>query len=867
MAENIKLAEFDIDIDDVVKSAQELKKAIDDIKKAQAEARKEGRTSDAQYVENEASLKALRTEYNKHIKSLADSAKATADQANRTELLNAALNSEATTIEGLRAQNKILNTLRNQANLTTEEGRQEIEQLNAALNRNNDLIKENVDELSQQKINVGNYTESINEALGSMNPFNQSITVFISNVQEAGGASKFFSNAVGNLTKGIVGATRASLAFIATPIGAVLAIIGAAVGLVVNAMNRSEEQTNKLNKAFSVFSGISNALLKALEPLGEFLIDGIVWAMDKAVEAASKARQAFADLLDFVGFESAAESVREFDRAINNAIEGAERLAEAEANLEKAQRQARLTQLQYQKEAETLRQIRDNDNLTIRERIKANEELSAVLEAQVQEELRLAQVALEVANLRIQQEGETKEALDAQYEALTEIADIEERINSQRSEQLSNRVALQREATDLALQAQKDELDLFLAQAGERARTLQEELDLEEAASVKRKEILKAELNAKKLTRDAYNAELIRIDEDLARRRAEIAADNAMREIEINRMALERQREDNLFLTQQLAEQRQQDNNRILEQEQQLARLKLEQGLINQQEFDDAIRELTEANRIANKALDDERMAIEREEATQMRAIYFQEELARLEEEGASKFELEQQRIRAQRVIQEEELRAQQQAGLISEQLYQARLNQINEQARRAELENKKILEQQKLDVTQRFLGAVTDIIGKQSAEAKGIAVAQAFINTYKGITEVLGNKTTLPEPFGTINKIASIATVAATGFKAVKDILKVNPEGASTGGGATSAVGQDMERSTRSTGINSGQIAASGNAVVQQQIQESAQQTGLSDAVGNAVRQGAAEGTAQGSQEGLTNLSDNREIQRSSTF
>src|SRR5690606_23437169 len=125
---------------------------------------------------------------------------------------------------------------------------------------------------------------------------------------------------------------------------------------------------------------------------------------------------------------------------------------------------------------------------------------------------------------------------------------------------------------------------------------------------------------------------LIRIDEDLARRRAEIAADNAMREIEINRMALERQKEDNLFLTQELAEQRQQENNRILEQEQQLARLKLEQGLINQQEFDDAIRELTEANRIANKALDDERMAIEREEATQMRAIYFQEELARLEE-------------------------------------------------------------------------------------------------------------------------------------------------------------------------------------------------------------------------------------------
>ena len=859
MADNIKLAEFDIDIDDVVKSAQELKKAIDEIKKAQADARKEGRTSDAQYVENEASLKALRTEYNKHIKSLAESAKATADQANRTELLNAALNSEATTIEGLRAQNKILNTLRNQANILTDEGRQEIEDLNNALNRNNDLIKANVDELSQQKINVGNYTESINDALGSMNPFNQSITVFISNVQEAGGASAFFTKGMNTLRTSIIGVTKASLAFIATPIGAILAAIGIAVGLVVNAMNRSEESTNKLNKAFSVFSGISNALLKALEPLGEFLIDGIVWAMEQAVEAASKARNALADFLDFVGWESAAEDVREFDRAINEAIEGAERLAEAEANLEKAQRQARITQKQYEIQAENLRQIRDNENLTIRERIKANEDLGEVLKQQLEAERALAMQALVVAQLRLQQEGETKEALDAQAEALLNIYDINERINGLESEQLTNRVALQKEAADLAIQQQKDALDLFLAQAGERARTLQEELDLEEAASEKRKEILRTELNAKKITRDAYNAELIRIDEDLARRRAEIAADNAMREIEINRMALERQREDNLFLTQQLAEQRQQDNNRILEQEQQLARLKLEQGLINQQEFDDAIRELTEANRIANKELDDEREAIEKQEAIEQRAIDFEQELARLEEEGASKFEIEQERIRQQREIQTAEAEAARQQGLISEQLYQSKLNQINEQARRAELANEKALAQQKIAITQNFLGAVSSLIGQESAAGKAVAIAQSLINTYQGITAALS----APWPLS----IPAVATAALTGFKAVKDIVKTDPMKATGATSGAGSVGQDMERSTRASGINAGQIAASGNAVVQQQIQESAQQQGLSESVATAVREGAREGTSTGSQEGITNLSDNREIQRSSTF
>src|SRR5690606_398957 len=142
----------------------------------------------------------------------------------------------------------------------------------------------------------------------------------------------------------------ASLAFLATPIGAVIGAIGVVLGLVANAMNRSEESTNKINKAFSIFSGIGKALLAALEPLGEFLIDNIVFALEKAAKAASDARNAFADFLDFVGWESAADGVREYDKAINEAIASAQKLAQAEADLEKAQRQSRLVQLEYQKE-------------------------------------------------------------------------------------------------------------------------------------------------------------------------------------------------------------------------------------------------------------------------------------------------------------------------------------------------------------------------------------------------------------------------------------------------------------------------------------------------------------------------------------
>lgn len=52
-----------------------------------------------------------------------------------------------------------------------------------------------------------------------------------------------------------------------------------------------------------------------------------------------------------------------------------------------------------------------------------------------------------VANLRIDAEGKTTDLLDARAEALAEISDIQERITGQESEQLTNRVSLQKKLT------------------------------------------------------------------------------------------------------------------------------------------------------------------------------------------------------------------------------------------------------------------------------------------------------------------------------------------------------------------------------------------------------------------------------------
>jgi hypothetical protein len=80
-------------------------------------------------------------------------------------------------------------------------------------------------------------------------------------------------------------------------------------------------------------------------------------------------------------------------------------------------------------------------------------------------------------------------------------------------------------------------------------------------------------------------------------------------------------------------------------------------------------------------------------------------------------------------------------------------------------------------------LGAFSEILGKETAAGKALAIAQATINTWLGVTEVLKAKTILPEPMGTISKFVNIAAVVASGISAIKNIVKVQVKGGGAGG------------------------------------------------------------------------------------
>ena len=114
---------------------------------------------------------------------------------------------------------------------------------------------------------------------------------------------------------------------------------------------------------------------------------------------------------------------------------------------------------------------------------------------------------------------------------------------------------------------------------------------------------------------------------------------------------------------------------------------------------------------------------------------------------------------------------------------YENKIQDVKDKNAADDLKKEKILQNQKIAIVGQTFGTMAAILGENSKAGKAFGIAQALTNTYLGVTEVLGNDTTLPEPFGTIQKVSSIAGVLATGFAAVKSIKSVKPNG---GGGGT---------------------------------------------------------------------------------
>lgn len=161
----------------------------------------------------------------------------------------------------------------------------------------------------------------------------------------------------------------------------------------------------------------------------------------------------------------------------------------------------------YDRQAEQLRQIRDDESKSIEDRIKANEELALVLDEQEKAMKENAAIAVASAEAELSKNKDNIELQKAYQEALNEQAAIEAQITGFRSEQQTNANSLLREQKEIM-----NEIALF----GKSERD-KERLELEQQYN------LNKELIEKEITDDAEKKErLLAAETDYKTQLAEV---------------------------------------------------------------------------------------------------------------------------------------------------------------------------------------------------------------------------------------------------------------------------------------------------------------------------------------------------------
>jgi hypothetical protein len=116
----------------------------------------------------------------------------------------------------------------------------------------------------------------------------------------------------------------------------------------------------------------------------------------------------------------------------------------------------------YDRQAEQLRQIRDDEFQSVDDRIAANNKLGEVLNEQEKAQKKLAQAKVAAAAAELAQNKSSVELQAALIEAQNEVAAVEAQVAGLRSEQLANAVALTKEkiAIDASLAASANKIAL-----------------------------------------------------------------------------------------------------------------------------------------------------------------------------------------------------------------------------------------------------------------------------------------------------------------------------------------------------------------------------------------------------------------------
>ena len=229
----------------------------------------------------------------------------------------------------------------------------------------------------------------------------------------------------------------------------------------------------------------------------------IVEVAEAAADAGGDIVTNFAEAVTEVG-EIGSQVVEGLSKvSVEAALETAKTNQSLKKSAEIAAAQSRILLEQYDRQAELQRQIRDDETKSISERQEANEKLNTILDKQEEEMTKNANLVKAAAQAQFDLTGKTEDYVRV-LEAEAEIQGIASQVTGFRSEQQTNKNALDKEAIELTNAKAESESLLSIEQKRFNAEQIEDELLRLQA--LKEVDKLEAEQETKRLQAIVDNA-------------------------------------------------------------------------------------------------------------------------------------------------------------------------------------------------------------------------------------------------------------------------------------------------------------------------------------------------------------------------
>lgn len=773
MAETIEIFKLQLDLDAAVEQTADLKSTADSLKSSLDALKKSGDTSSTTYVELKGELDSVNKEYR-------------ASQKQIQQMIDLQ-GKEIGTVEDARtALSLVGKEWARQAKLYGVNSK-EVDALGKKKLELTNRLKELESSTGDTSRNVGNYTESIGKAFAQNTVFARSLALINQIMAPAKALYKALSAEVLSIAASYrLGATAANqftgaqkaaaittnllstalkvfkLALISTGIGAIVVLLGSLVAF----FTKTQRGVDLVSKAMAGLSAFTSVIVDRLSALFEALkriVSGDV------LGGLSDLRAAFSGVGD--------EIRREVALAVE--LEGAlQRLKDQEIDLitTQAARKKSIEELRLaakdelkdlNERADLLKQAGDLEKAVLadqlqvaRERARISAEQLALGESSRDEreedaKLQARVIELETQSLKLQR------SIEAERQGLLKRARAEAASEAKAAQ------ARRKAATDAAIKENETLLKLFIEQNKGRAKSLEDGLFTLQVVLDEELRILKQKLDAEKITREEFELLQLQSKNRFLEAQTDLVIEFADKELQAVISNNQSRIDENTLLTQELVSQEQERLDLILEKQKEFEKKRLEQGVISQQEYNQAIAEVEAQNREEKAAIEQEL----REQQNERDIIDFENEQALRVERDGLLFEA--------RLLELERIRA---AEIADAQKKGADITKVD--AKFATI-RKKIKEEEtdaKLKAQSDLFGGIAQLLGRETAAGKAAGIAQATINTFQGVTEVWRAKSTLPEPLATINKVVSTGIVLGSGLAAVQKIASTNtsvPKGA----------------------------------------------------------------------------------------